>query len=89
VGNPIIRRCVGKIVRGKEKWEKETCGNMRGLKGEELEDLEHVLVIWMGQVTAKDGTGTDEAARKHVTTDGYITICIFLQNLDYRIYEYL
>jgi hypothetical protein len=41
-------------------WENETCESVKWLKGTEYEDLEDELVIWNGQINAKNETATDE-----------------------------
>jgi hypothetical protein len=56
------------------------CENVKRLKGTKLEDLEHVLVTWMGQVNSKNGTATDEAVKEQVKVnwkaDGCDRFCI-------------
>jgi hypothetical protein len=47
-----------KLVQWKNEWDKETCKCVKRSKGEKLEDLEDVLVIWIGQVNTKNGTST-------------------------------
>jgi hypothetical protein len=55
--NPSISwHCVGDILSKKEECENKTCGSVRWLKDAKLEDLEGVLVVWMRQVNAKNGT---------------------------------
>jgi hypothetical protein len=55
VVNPFIsQRYVGDTLIKKHKWEHETCESVKWLKDAKLEDLEDTLLIWIGQVNAKN-----------------------------------
>jgi hypothetical protein len=43
---------------------------LKWLKGAKLEDLEAVLIIWLGQVNLKNGTATDEVIKEQVKVLG-------------------
>jgi hypothetical protein len=49
----------------KKKWENESCESVEWMMGAELEDLEDVLVIWIGQMHTNSETATDEVIKEH------------------------
>jgi hypothetical protein len=69
-GKPISRRCVGDILSEKEKWENERCESVKRLKGAKHEDLEDALIIWIGQVNARNGTATDGVIKQQAKVIG-------------------
>ncbi|XP_021916826.1 tigger transposable element-derived protein 6-like [Zootermopsis nevadensis] len=69
-GKPLSRRCVGDILSEREKWENERCENMKRLKGAKHEDLEDALIIWIGQVNARNGTTTDGVIKEQAKVIG-------------------
>jgi hypothetical protein len=48
----------------REMREREACKSVKWLKGEKLEDLEDVLVIWIEHVNVKNGTATDKVIKE-------------------------
>jgi hypothetical protein len=59
--------CGADVVSEEKKWENKTCESVKWLKGENLED---VLVIWIGQDNAKNETANDEVIEEQVKVLG-------------------
>jgi hypothetical protein len=84
---PISQCCDGDILSQRKKRNK-TCETVKRLKGAKLEDLENLLVIWMVQFSAKNGTVPDEVVKEQVKMIGQqmggqiciqTMVCVLLQ----------
>jgi hypothetical protein len=57
----------------KKKRENKSCESVKWLKRAKHQDAEDALIIWIGQVNAKNGTATDDIIKEQAKIIGQQT----------------